>query len=398
MRLGDHFSGAVFKFVHGNNLVYNQCWEDPRLDRVALDLGPDDTVMVITSAGCNALDYALCNPRAVHCVDMNPRQNALLELKLAGIRRLEYDTFFDMFGRGRLHSAASLYSNQLRQDLSPWSRKYWDDHIHFFSTRSPGNSLYFHGTSGLVARSINIYLNRIGIRDGVDALLEAQSIDEQRDIFYSGIWDKLWNRKVRWAVGRDSTLSLLGVPRAQRQYLESYYAGGITQFVEDCIEYVFASLPLGDNYFWRVYLTGSYTPECCPEYLKPYNFEALKGGIADRVHVHTSTVQGFLDSSREPISRFVLLDHMDWLSYHKKDALWAEWQSIVNRAAPNAKAIWRSGGLEVDFVDPIEVSLAGCRCRMGEILRYQKELASELHEKDRVHTYGSFYIADFATA
>ena len=35
-------SGRVFNLVHRNNLVYNTCWEDPRLDRVALDLGPDD--------------------------------------------------------------------------------------------------------------------------------------------------------------------------------------------------------------------------------------------------------------------------------------------------------------------------------------------------------------------
>lgn len=398
MRPGDFFSGAMFNFVHGNNLVYNQCWEDPRLDRVALELGPDDSVMVITSAGCNALDYALCSPRAVHCVDMNYRQNALLELKLAGIRRLEFETFFDMFGRGRLHSSSSVYSSKLRDDLSPQSRNYWDNHIHFFSNQSPTNSLYFHGTSGLAARLVNVYVNRLGIREGINAILDADTVEEQQDIFYSGLWDQIWNRKVQWAVGRDSTLSLLGVPRAQREYLEHTYKGGISTFIEDCIKSVFACLPLGDNYFWRVYLTGGYTKECCPEYLKEENFHALQGGLVDNVHVHTNTVQGFLESAREPITRMVLLDHMDWLSSHKKDALWSEWQAIVDRAAPQSKIIWRSGGTEVDFVDPIEVNLSGRRVRMSELLQYNRALAEELHPKDRVHTYGSFYIADLATA
>ena len=59
MRLADWFNVRMFNMVHGNNLVYNTCWEDPRLDRIALGLGSDDNVMVITSAGCNALDYAL---------------------------------------------------------------------------------------------------------------------------------------------------------------------------------------------------------------------------------------------------------------------------------------------------------------------------------------------------
>ena len=78
MSVLDWVSSRVFKFVHGNNLVYNTCWEDPRLDRTALKIGPTDNILVITSAGCNALDYALCEPQHVFAVDMNPRQNATL--------------------------------------------------------------------------------------------------------------------------------------------------------------------------------------------------------------------------------------------------------------------------------------------------------------------------------
>ena len=100
MSVFDWVSGRVFKFVHGNNLVYNTCWEDPRLDRVALELGPSETVLVITSAGCNALDYALCGPQHVYAVDMNPRQNALLDLKIAGIKTLPFEDFFRLFGYG----------------------------------------------------------------------------------------------------------------------------------------------------------------------------------------------------------------------------------------------------------------------------------------------------------
>ena len=86
MRIADWLDVRMFNMVHRHNLVYNTCWEDPRLDRAALELGPDDTVMVITSAGCNALDYALESPRHVYAVDMNPRQNALLQLKISAIR------------------------------------------------------------------------------------------------------------------------------------------------------------------------------------------------------------------------------------------------------------------------------------------------------------------------
>ena len=52
---------------------------------------------------------------------------------------------------------------------------------------------------------------------------------------------------------RDSTMSMLGVPRSQRVHLEENYDGGILAFLNDCLEAVFARLPISDNYFWRVY-------------------------------------------------------------------------------------------------------------------------------------------------
>ena len=145
-----------------------------------------------------------------------------------------------------------------------------------------------------------------------------------------------------------------------------------------------------------MYLTGEYTPDCCPEYLKPENFQALKGGLVDKVHTYTDSVEGFLRKHDVEISRYVLLDHMDWLSTQFYPLLESEWQAILQRATPNARILWRSGGLKTDFVDRVNVQLNGRNQELGELLTYHKEMADELHKQDRVHTYGSFYIADLA--
>ena len=189
---------------------------------------------------------------------------------------------------------------------------------------------------------------------------------------------------------------MVGVPRAQREHLENTYESGIVGFMEDCLDTVFTRLPIADNYFYRVYLTGEYTKDCCPEYLKEDNFQKLKGGLVDKVSAHTNSVQGFLEDNDVSISRYVLLDHMDWLCDQHYAILEAEWQAIVNRAAPGARVLWRSGGTETDFVDGIGVTIDGKSQRVGDLLSYHQELAEELHEKDRVHTYGSFHIADLA--
>ena len=340
MSLIDRIDQRLFDLVRRHNLVYNTCWEDPRLDRVALDLGPDDTVLVVRSAGCNVLDYALTAPRHVYAVDLNPRQNALLELKLAGIRRLDYKRFFALFGRGHLPDA----------------------------------------------------------RAHIEALLDAPTLERQREIYEQRVRGRFWSPPVRFALDRNATLSMLGVPQAQRRQVESGYDGGIVAFAQECVDAVFGRLPLADNYFWRVYLLGRYTPDCCPEYLKPANFARLKEGLADRVSVHTNSVQHFLEAHDASISRYVLLDHMDWLSDRYFPALVAEWQAIVDRAAPAARAIWRSGGLRTDYIDHVTLRYGGRVRPLPDMLAYHRELAAELHERDRVHTYGSFHIADLMGA
>ena len=360
---------------------------------MALDLGPEDNVMVITSAGCNALDYALAGPKHVYAVDMNPRQNALLDLKRSAIRNLGFDDFFKMFGQGRLPGVRKIYAQNLRNELSDWSRSFWDRRIKWFDNRR--KSFYDRGTSGTVARVVRFYTHHvIRVRPYLDALLNASSLDEQKEIYEKHLKKKFWSGVIRSAMNRDTIMSMLGVPKAQRHQIETQYPGGVFKFIHDCTETALVSLPVGDNYFWRVYMKGEYTRECCPEYLKEENFERLKEGMVDRVSTHTDLVQGFLEKHDGTITRFILLDHMDWLSDQFFPLLESEWQAILDRAAPGARIIWRSGGLRTDFIDQVQVKHEGKIQNVHELLTYQTDLAEELHKRDRVHTYGSFYIAD----
>ena len=393
MALLDWVSQKVFKSVHGNNLVYNTCWEDPRLDRVALEFTPDDNVLVITSAGCNALDYALAGPKHVNAVDMNPRQNALLDLKKSAIKNLQYEDIFKMFGEGRLPDAASIYKSTLRSDLPDWSQQFWDKKIKWFD--NPRKSFYYRGTSGAFARMIRIYNDRIiRVKPLLHELLNADTVEQQREIYDSELREKFWTAIMKFTMNRDTTMSMLGVPKAQRRQIENQYPGGLVKFIQDCMESVFAELPMKDNYFWRVYMTGQYTQQCCPEYLKPENVQRFKDGLLDNVSTHTDSVQGFLEKHDGKISKFILLDHMDWLSDHFFPLLESEWQAIIDKAADNTRLIWRSGGLRTDFIDDVEVTIDGKVQKIAPRLSYNEPLADELHVIDRVHTYGSFYIAD----
>ena len=45
---------------------------------------------------------------------------------------------------------------------------------------------------------------------------------------------------------------------------------------------------------------------------------------------------------------------MDGMAAFARPVLAQEWQAIINRATPDCRILWRSGGVKVDFIDPIE--------------------------------------------
>jgi len=381
----------VFNALYRRSLVYNTCWEDPAVDRDALQIRPDDRLLVITSAGCNVLDYALTGPQRIHAVDANPRQSALLELKLAGIRALQFDDFYSVFGEGRHARFRELYRDGLRSRLTPFARAFWDEREHWFDHRRL--SFYFRGLSGWVARGFRGYFAlRPQLARDVHALFECRSLEEQRELYAARVQPAIWGRGMNWVLSRQLTLSLLGVPWPQRREVEAQHHNGVASFVRDCFDYVAQQLPLSTNYFYSVYVRGRYDRTCCPEYLKPGNFAALKAGLVDRIDVHTCTVTEFLRGTRERISKFVLLDHMDWMSCYRPQALAEEWEAIFERAAPQARIIFRSAHARPTYLRGLRAGRHG-----GPVLgrlQFDDDLARRLHLGDRVHTYAGFHIAD----
>ena len=394
--LGQRFHQGVFDRLYSRSLLYNACWEDPACDQKALRLGPADEVLVITSAGCNALDYALSGPRRVVAVDANPRQGALLELKIAAIRACSDDEVFALFGHGRHADAGRIYGSRLRRQLTDPAQAFWDRHIRWFEGRG-GDSFYFHGLSGLVARLMRNYLRlRPGLRQAIRRLMDAGTIEEQAAIYDTEVAPLLWTPFLSWAISRQTTMSLLGVPPAQTAEVAIQHdasapaAHSVAGFIRACIDRVFRQLPIWSNYFWTCYMRGGYTRDNCPDYLRPAGLAALRGGLVDRIEVRTDTVAGLLQADERPFSRFVLLDHQDWMGAHRPHELGAEWDLILSRATPDAMAIFRSARADPPWLPGVRLADG---TRLGERLRFDRGLAARLHEQDRVGTYGGFHVA-----
>ena len=262
-KLAHRLHTKVFNGLYNRSLLYNTCWEDPALDRVALDLTDKDEVLVITSAGCNALDYCLDAPKQVHAVDANPRQNALLDLKCAGIKALEYEDFYKIFGEGYHPDAPKLYTGELRAHLPEASRAVWDKNIRWFNNKNC--SFYYRGLSGTLARGVRWFMRmQAKLWRGILNLLNVKGdIEEQRRVFDEQVEPYLINRSLGWILDRQFTMSLVGVPYEQREAVRRDNEDGVAGFVRECLSYVCRELPFWQNYFYRVYLQGSYQADCC---------------------------------------------------------------------------------------------------------------------------------------
>ena len=381
-RLMESVNQKWFRRIHESQLIYNTCWEDPRTDRQWLNLDASSRVLMITSAGCNALDYLLDDPEQIVCVDMNFRQNALLELKKSAFNELSYPDLWRLFGCGQHNSFESLY-RYLRSSLPKYAVDYWDDRQHYFLRNKVIPSFYFQGTSGKAAFCFHQFLKRSRqLQHSVMSLLNADSLEDQ-ERYYSNIEPILLNRLVCWFLKQPSLMTLLGVPTAQMNLIHaSYPTEGIIEHIRASLRQALTRTFIQDNYFWHVYIKGFYTRDCCPNYLKKEHYTFLK----DRTHkiqTHTRSLTHYLQQTCERFSHFVLLDHQDWLAHVAPELLEEEWREIFQHATPGAKVLMRSAANQIRFL-PDWVT---------ERLAIDRDTATRLHAQDRVGTYGCTFTA-----
>ncbi len=204
-----------FNLIHGHRLIYNTCWEDPRIDRRLLQLDSASNIVVITSAGCNILDYLLDNPKEIQAVDVNYRQNALLELKMALYTGGDFEALFAMFGRGGCGWYREIYQS-VRALLSPQAQEFWDRKITYFSGRGLRKSFYWRGAAGDFAWLFRLlFLRRINQPDGwFNAFLDSETLEAQK-YYYQPLEKKLWNKTVSWLIRQPWCMALVGVPQSQ---------------------------------------------------------------------------------------------------------------------------------------------------------------------------------------
>lgn len=353
-------------------IVFNMSWEDPEMDRQAFRLTPNDTVISITSAGCNPLNFLCQRPRRLISIDGNPAQNAIMELKLAAIENLDYETFFDIFAARRPAVVTKVYRSQLRPRLTEQARAFWDKNL-WMAYRG----LYYFGKTGLALRLIRHVLLRMGISQRrIEQLFETESLEQQAALYYKYAAPRIWGPVTEWLCKSRWFMYLCGVHPRQFQLVNGRH--DMYQYVKERISYVTTQVPMYDNYFLSIALTGRFRGRHVPPYLLQENFETLRDNL-DRVTVVNGWLGPFLDTQPEgSIDKFNLLDIFDWMT---PEMFESTLRSVLRAARIGATMIYRSGSYRLDPPPSI----------LQHVERHD-ELAARLLARDRSATYGSFYV------
>jgi len=355
---------------HG--IVFNMSWEDPEMDRQALQLTPDDTVLSITSGGCNPLNFLCQSPRQLIAIDGNPAQNALLELKLAAIATLDHATFFDIFAARRPGVVTSVYRRCLRPRLSSRAQQFWDDNLWMVY-----RGIYQFGKMGLATRLVRFLLPRLGVPPRqADEFFELRSLARQRQYYDRYVADRLWGPLTRGLCKSRWFMYLCGVHPRQFRLVDERH--DMYEYVRERIEYALTKVPVYDNYFLSVTCTGRFRGRRVPPYLLEEHFETLRRNL-ERVRVVYGWLGPYLDALPPgSVNKFNLLDIFDWMTPGMFESTL---RSVLRAAAPGARLIYRSGSYQLDPPAAIRPHLTP-----------HAELARRLLARDRSATYGSFYV------
>jgi S-adenosylmethionine-diacylglycerol 3-amino-3-carboxypropyl transferase len=359
--------------VFFRGLVFNQSWEDPEVDRAGLRLNAGhDRVLSIASGGCNGLSLLCLRPRALTLIDLNPAQTHLVHLKLAGIRTLDHDDFYRLFGEGSPVGAERLYRDALRAALPEESRAYWDAHPAVLRA-----GLGVSGKLGSFLVWFRRFLHwRIG-RDRLEAFFATETIESQSEYYWAEIAPRLWSDLTMRILGSRFALALAGMHPSQRNLVDS--AQGVPRYLRERVEYVLTTLPLRDNYFAAQAGLGRYWDRrSCPPYLLEENLPVLREQL-DTVTVVTGSVDDFARSL--PAGSFDCLNLMDIFDWMTPAARSATFRSVLDAASGSARLLYRSTIVESEL--PAE---------FADRVVDERALADRLFARDRSFTYANIHL------
>lgn len=351
---------------------YSQVWEDYDMLIQGLNIGSDDHVLSIASAGCNALAMLLAEPRSVTAVDLNPSQTAICHLKKAAILNLYYEEFVALMGVRTGQDRWALYQ-QIRPGMPEDAQSFWDNN------REIIDKGIVH--CGRLEKYFGVFQEKFIAKLVPDEMMRS-FLSQDKTQTQVDFFEKVFNHpkfvETFKAYTSQDMIAEHGRDHSQFKFVE---VNDVGQYFHDRFRYVCTELPTQHNFYLEFLLTSNYSDLTNgPAYLRPDNFLKLRS-LMPRFHIETKPLDACIeDFEVGHYSKANLSDLFEYLSEEQTEGFLktlatgmreggriAYWNLLVPRERPES---------------------------LANILKPHRELAHGLWKKDRAFFYGDFHIEE----
>jgi S-adenosylmethionine-diacylglycerol 3-amino-3-carboxypropyl transferase len=351
--------------VQLSNLLFGSSWEDPESDQRALAIKPGETLMTVTSGGCNTLTLLLEDPGKIYAVDINPSQSYLLELKRAAVRQLSYEDLRAFLGFAPSVNRIATF-HAISGELSENAQRYWRS-----NEVALRRGVIHAGKYESFVRLFSGVVRTIQGRRRIEALFSCGSVTEQQRYF-----DRKWNTP-QWRL----LFKVLVSKRilAKRGLTTDYFKfdDGSASFSESMFRRsrrAICDIPVRSNYFLAQYFQGRYRSEdAVPAYLRRENLATVKQRL-DRIEIVIAPAQEWMSQQTAgSIDAFSLSNICELMSPDETARLFAE---VARTASPGARVCFRN------LIIPRSVPDA-----LASEIKLQEALSEDLLSRDRSFVY-----------
>lgn len=376
LRIWDLKKTSLLKQKTSNNIQYSSCWDDPKTIQKALQINNDDTILSITSSGCNILNFLMYNPKKIYAIDYNPNQNYLLKLKIEAIKKLKHTEFLELIGVISSDNRKNLYDS-IKNNLDGETQNFWDNNSGLII-----EGITYNGKIEKHSKMLGYYLRFLNGKKTLEQLFNSKTIEEQEKYFYEKIYDFSWRLPLiieynpyfsRLKLSYDLLRDFLIGKNPPKEYFIFIKKLSYSLDILNKMEQVFTKIPLKNNYFASLSIFGYYLDEeFYLPYLKKDSYKIIKERV-NRIEIKTSDLAKVLvDFENDEISKFNLSNVLDWVD--KKEFI-KILQEISRVGKHNARLCYFSTRVDRFLAENFEK------------IKSEQKLSNQLLAEDRISAY-----------
>lgn len=295
-------------------IQYSTCDEDSNSEIWALNITPSDTVLCVTGSGCRTLSLLACNPQSIISIDYSAGQNYLLEMKLAAIRNLSYDTLLQFFGVEDHYNRWEIFCS-LEEQISPKAGAYFRAHQWAIK-----RGILFTGRHELFYIRFTAPLMRLLFGHHFDRIFHASTLEEQRSIYQKHVSGRLW----RWLISLGfSPMMFRYVFKDQDLFIETNV--NMTQYLLERLDHTFSYHLAKDNHWISLMFNGKYPGRhCLPHFLLKENYLAIRQATTNVELVTADLIDYVKQLPDQFVNKYSLSDVSSYMKGEKFEGLLRE--------------------------------------------------------------------------